>query len=471
MIVANRLQMALSLFAVTFVVVVDRQASAQGPGMGGGGGPQGSAPAFQDPKFRDRVWEEGGPRLSGLRVGKLIKQIQIVGNQSISEHKILSHMQTRADRHYDERQLQADIHELYRTDLFRKVTPYFAEYNDGIVVRLEVVENPTVTAVVFHGNTRLDDNLLKKHCGIEIGDPANPFSADMARQRLLDLYHEKGLNQIAIEVKEGNRPGDRRVFFEIYEGPVERIWSLNIIGSNVFSEAVLKTKIKSADARGGLTTYTGNVANRLQIEDDQRLLVAFYRSLGYFQARVDYRITYFDGGEFMDLTFVIDEGVQFRINNVSIVGNNYAPFTNEVLMAALETRSGDAFNLGKMSRDARRLRNEYYGREGFVFVDITPEPAFLDEPGMMDLVFKIDEGDRYRAGQINIHIDGDSSHTKQSVVMNLLGIREGQFIDLQELENSERRLRFSQIFETQPSIGEPPRVEVRPPDANDTLPY
>ena len=135
-------------------------------------------PKFVDPKFRDRVWEEGGPRLSALNKGKLVKGIRIVGNQTISSHKILSHMQTRQDRNYDEKQLQADIHELYRTELFRKITPSVADHGDGVVVTLEIVEQPTVTDVIFHGNTRIDDQMLEKHCGIKVGDPANPFSAD-----------------------------------------------------------------------------------------------------------------------------------------------------------------------------------------------------------------------------------------------------------------------------------------------------
>lgn len=440
--------------------------SVRGQGPRGAGPGQGGAPAFVEPKFRDRVWEEGGPRLSALSTGKLVKGIQILGNQSISSHKILSHMQTRQDRNYDEKQLQADIHELYRTELFRKITPSIAEYPDGVLVRLEVVEQPTVTEVIFHGNTRIDDRMLAKHCGIEVGDPANPFSTDMARQRLIDLYKENGFNQIAIEVREGNRAGDRRIYFEIAEGPLERIWSIGFVGNSVFSSALLKTKIKSRDARSGLTAYVFNKANMLQVEDDANLLMAYYRSLGYFKARVDYRVQYYGGGDFLDLTFVIDEGPRFTIRNVAVLGNEF--FDTDTLLAALELRGGDAFSLSRMTRDQRKLRNDFYGREGFVFVDIVPEPRFLlEEPGMLDLVYRITEGDRYRAGSINVHIAGDSSHTQHNVVMNLLGIREGQIIDLRELELSEARLMRSQIFETNPTLGEPPRVEVRPPDHGD----
>lgn len=436
---------------------------AQGPGGGGAGGQPG-APAFSDPKFRDRVWEAGGPRLSGLHNGKLVKDVQIAGNKAVSKHKILSHMQTRQDRSYDEKQLQMDLHELYRTDLFVKITPEIVEYADGVVVKLQIVEQPLVTEVIFHGNTRLEDRMLKKHCGINVGDPASPFSVDMARQRLIDFYQEKGMNQVAIEVVEGNKMGDRRVYFDIAEGPVERIWSINFIGNRLFTGPELQTKIASRGARGGITANFGNLANKQKIEDDARTIVAFYRSLGYFKARADYRIAYYDGGDFLDLTFVIDEGPQFFIRNISVVGNEYPDFTNELLLASMELKPGDAFNLGRMGRDQRRMRNEFYGRIGFVFVDIVPQPVFLEEPGLLDLVYQIEEGDQYRAGDINVHIDGDASHTRHRVALRLLGIREGQLIDLQELENSERRLRFSQIFETNPAMGEPPRIEVRRPD-------
>lgn len=462
--------MVLAAAWIAAASAVTETAWGQGPGGGGGGpGGQGGAPAFEDPKFRDRVWEAGGPRMSGLHTGKLVKGVQIVGNQSVSKTKILSHMQTRQDRNFDEKQLWSDIHELYRTDLFRKITPKVSDFEDGVVVRLEISEQPTVTEVIFHGNTRLENRMLKKHAGIEVGDPANPFSVDMARQRLIDLYHEKGMNQAAVEVVEGDRAGDRRVYFEISEGPVEKIWNINFVGNAIFSSPVLATKIRSRDAKGGLTPYFFNIASRIKIEEDKNGLVAFYRSLGYFKARVDYRMDYYGSGEYIDLTFVIDEGPQFRVRNVSVIGNQY--FKTETLMAALELKAGQPFKLLDMKRDQMKLRNEYYGRQGFVYVDISPEPRYIEDSDEIDLVYRITEGEQHYAGAINVHIEGDSSHTRHNVVVNHLGIREGQLIDLAELEASERRLKFSQLFETNPAMGEPPRIEVRAPDQDSNFGY
>ncbi len=462
--IADRLNRNFRIFAAAFLLATAIHSGAFAQGMGGGTDPNAGNPAIQEPKFRDRMWEAGGPRLSGVNNGKLVVGMEIVGNVSVSQHKVLSHMQTRVDRNFDEKQLQADLHELYRTELFRKITPTISDVEGGVVIRLEILEQPTITEVIFHGNQRLDDRMLKKHCGIEVGDPINPFSVDMARQRLVDLYLEHSFNHAAVTVREGNKANDRRVYFEISEGQLERISTIQFEGNVIFSDEVLKTKIKSRDSRHGLTRYMFNKANLNQIQEDADRLTTYYRSLGYFQARIDYRMNYNKTGDLVDLKFIVDEGPQFFVRNISIIGNKFFP--TDRLLAAMTMKTGEAFNLGKMSRDQKMLRNEFYGRNGFVFVDIQPEPRFLEEPGQLDLVYKITEGDVYRAGEIHVHIEGDANNTQHNVVTNMIGLRPGAIIDLRELEASERRLRFSQIFETNPSQGQEPTIEVRNPDAN-----
>jgi outer membrane protein insertion porin family len=439
--------------AVLIGVMLSSIASAQAPGEAG-------APMFQEQSFSDRVWESGGPRVNQRHNGKMVLAIEIVGNETVSQHKVLSHMQTRQDRIFDEKQLQLDIHELYRTELFRHIKSEIMEQPEGVIVRLVLSEEAMVTEVLFHGNTRMTDNELKKHCGIEAGDPANPFSVEMAQQRLLDLYHEKGMNQAAVAVIEGNKPNQKRIIFAVDEGPVERIWAIHFVGNQLFRSDVLKTKIQSRDSWRGIKPFA-NLANRIKMEDDTQSLIELYRSLGYFQARVDYRMDYHPDSSWVDVTFVIDEGQQFHVRNISVVGNEYPPFTTELLLGSMDLKPGDPFNHARMSKDQRRIRNDFYGRDGFIYVDVVPQAVFLEETGWLDLIYKINEGDQYIAGDIHFHTVGDSNHTKRSVPLNLISVVPGQLIDLRELEASERRLKHSQIFETNPTLGEPPSIRVR----------
>lgn len=431
------------------------------PGGGGGAG-QAGLPAFEEPNFREKVWESGGPRIKPTDGGKVIVGVEIRGNKTVSEHRILSHMQTREDRTFDGKQLEADIRELWRTELFESIRPSTREVEGGIIVVLDVRERPIATDVLFQGNRGISDGMLKKHCGIQKGDPINPASLDLARRRLIELYLENGFNQIDIQIVSGKKPDDREIVFEISEGPLERIQSIQFEGNNFANDALLKVRIESRDAKNGIAQYIANKAVISRIDSDKETLASYYRSLGFFQARVGYRIEYDSTGKWITLTFVIDEGIRFQVRNVSLVGNKYHD-TRE-LYSLIKLQGGEYFNEDKMMRDVRSIK-ELYGAQGFVFIDVQPEPRYLEEPGMLDIVYRIEEGDRYRAGDIRVHIEGDSSHTKHNVALNYLGrVRPGSMIDMREIQRAERRLGASGIFATQQSGGAPPRIEIKPPD-------
>ena len=256
--------------------------SAAGTACAQGGPGQDAAPAFSEPKFRDKMWEAGGPRLSQIESGKIVLGVEIVGNKKISQHKIMSHMQTRPDRMYDPRQIEADVRELYRTELFARVETSTRETDEGVYVQVKVREHLLVSEVIFHGNERLDDKQLKKHCGIDKGDPVNPYSVENARKRLVEYYQEKGMNHADVQIREGHRPTDTRVWFEISEGNVERVWEIGFEGNQVITSAILKTKIKSKDAHSGATAFAFNIANLMQIEEDTQRLGSLLPVAGLF---------------------------------------------------------------------------------------------------------------------------------------------------------------------------------------------
>jgi outer membrane protein insertion porin family len=87
----------------------------------------------------------------------------------------------------------------------------------------------------------------------------------------------------------------------------------------------------------------------------------------------------------------------------------------------------------------------------------------------LDLVYSIEEGQPWRAGRINVNIEGEHPHTRQSVVLNRMSIRPGDLIDIREVRASERRLKASQLFANDPMQGNPPQVRVRPPELADLV--
>ena len=119
------------------------------------------------------------------------------------------------------------------------------------------------------------------------------------------------------------------------------------------------------------------------------------------------------------------------------------------LIEFLDLKQGDYFNLETMQRDENTLR-DLYGGKGHIFADIKASPRFLEQPGELDLVYQIDEGELFRVGKINIHVAGESPNTRRDVILNRLSLRPGDIVDIREVRASERRLKASQLFITNP---------------------
>lgn len=427
-------------------------------GQMGGGAPGGNAPAFVDPKFVDKLYENGGPQGRETKDGAIILSVSIEGNSSISQNFILSTMQSREDRNFDKETFNRDISTLYRTNLFKKITPYFTEAPEGVHIRLIVEERPIIKAVIFRGNQRLEDRQLSKHAGIQKGDPLDPISLNSAKSRLIELYQDKGMNQVDIQIAQGLKPGQREVEFIVNEGPVERLNSIRFIGNQAFSTEILKTKISSRDARHGLTSYMFNKASDYKIEADRDALMGYYRTLGYFDARVEFRKDYNTRGDFIDLTFVVSEGQRYKIKSVSIVGTKrYQP---SELLPYMKLKAGEPFHQPNKQNDEKFLR-DVYGAQGHIFCEVIGELVYQPN-NEVEVVYNVGEGDVYRVSEVRVHIDGD--HTKERVVMQPLGkIRPGSIANGPEIDNAERRLKYLNIFNNDPSQGTVPNIRIEPP--------
>lgn len=425
--------------------------------MGGGGGD--NAPAFNEPKFSDRLYEAGGPRSRKIHNGKVIRSVVIEGNRSVSTNAILAVMQCREDRIYDDDTFNRDIASLHRTNLFKDIRAFTNEDESGLHIKIAVVEAPLIVDVLFTGNQREEDSALKKQVGISKGDALDPITVTNALGRLIEYYRDRGMNSVDIQIDRELMSTKRIVDFIINEGPVERINSITFRGNTFASSELLKTKISSKDSKRGLLKYAFNIASDSKIEADRETLVAYYREHGFFVAKVDYRKNYDDSGAFVDLEFIIDEGDRYTIKSVSIVGiNKYEPAE---LMPYLNVKAGEYFKQRNKLMDERFIC-DVYGQHGHIKCDVVGELVFQPN-SQVDIVYNVAEGDIYRNGGIRVHIDGE--HTKEHVVKHPLGpLREGTIINSRHIDAAKRRLSYSSIFNTDPNQGIVPTIKVAGPE-------
>jgi outer membrane protein insertion porin family len=400
------------------------------------------------------------PPAAGPTPTRLVSGVRVTGNETTTASFIQSQLKTRSDREFDPKVVQADVRRLAATGRFRDVRTYTQDTPEGVVVTFEVFERPTVRYIRYLGNRNISDKMLDKQDGLSIGDSLNRYAVEEGRRKIEEFYHSKGFSKTQVSILEGDEPQDRGAVFVIDEGQLERIADVEFVGNTIATDSRLKTLIKSKP--GFLWYLFGGTVDRKQIDEDMQRLTAYYRSLGFFNARVGRELVFGDSGQWLTIRFVIDEGPRYVVRNVAIMGNE--KFNGEDLLEQLNLKSGDYFDLGKMSRDTVALR-DIYGGEGHFFADIAADPRFLEEPGQLDLVYRVQEGAVWHVGEINVHIKGDHPHTRESVVHNIIHpLRPGVKIDTQAVRTGERRLKSSQLFANDPATGSTPEIRIRPPE-------
>ncbi|WP_164102011.1 BamA/OMP85 family outer membrane protein [Candidatus Laterigemmans baculatus] len=434
-------------------------------GGGAGGAGAGAPAAVEKPRFRDHVMEQGGLSVRREVGDKVVRGVRIVGNRQIGTERIQQLLRTRVDRVFDQQAVLADVRRLYEFRAFRSVQDSVVDDGQGgVTVTFTVEEYPLISQVIFHGNRAMGDRELRGRAGLAKDDPVNDAAIESTRRRLLDYYHGEGFSLATIESVVGLPDDPNAVVYRINEGPKERIAAIHIIGNSIVSEARLKKVIASRGPMFGLGYYIGNAADMEKIDGDVEVLTAYYRNLGYLTAKVDRLIEYDKSGKWLTVTFVIEEGPQFTVNEIRIAGNRFIDESS--LRAGLLLTAGEPFNGTRMNTDVNDITYSY-GSLGFIYAEVEAEIRWIDSENSVDVVYKIEEGDRWKVGHIYVEIDGEPNLMREYTMLNYLDLVEGQFIDRRMLEMNRRRLLRSELLETNPAVADPPDLRVVPQDEED----
>ncbi|QEG38849.1 BamA/OMP85 family outer membrane protein [Roseimaritima ulvae] len=446
-------------FTLLFTLTTSTPSHAQmgGGGMGGSGG--GAPPPNERARFREHVHDMGGLRIRRESGDTIVTSVEIRGNRFVGTAKVLQLLETRPDRLFDEEMVLSDIRKLNEFGAFSDVRYRIEDRPEGKHVIFEVVELPTVSDVVYFGNRGLNDRELRGRSGVQANDPLNEFTIESAVRRLEDYYREQGFNNAVISSQVGHQGDPRAVVFRISEGVKERIHRIRIVGNQIEGEARLKKVIRSRDSFMRVGDYIGNTANLQQIDADVDILTSYYRNLGFLRAHVSRLIEYDETGKWLNVTFVVVENERYIINDIKIVGNQFVP--EEQLRERLTLKPGEFFSGMKLNLDTSELMYSY-GTLGFIYCEVEPQPVMRDEPDRVDLVFKINEGDRWKIGQIFVNIEGEPHLMRETMLLNQLDLVEGQYIDRRKLESGRNVLNRLQLFETNPTLADAPDIKVVP---------
>jgi len=392
-----------------------------------------------------------------------VLEINIVGNRTITREKVLGTIGTRIGQPFDQATFDKDVRKLVGRNWFVNVEPRRQSVSAGVIITLTVVERPTLAYVKYLGNKKMKATKLASTTGLKKGDSLDPFAVEDGARKIETLYQTKGFNDVKVQVLEGGKVGDRGAVYLINEGQTQKIWKVKFEGNTIASDGRLKTQIQSKPPL--LYLVKGHV-DRKKIDDDVERLTDYYRGLGYFKARVGRDYEWNEKESWMTLTFHVNEGPRCKVRSVAFLGNQI--YDEKALLGDQKLKTGEFYDRTAMNTDIGYFK-DLYGSNGYVFADAKADLRINLEGDEVDMLYQISEGQQCVVGDINVHIGGDNPHTRLVTAINRIGLRPGDVIDIRKLRSSERRIKASGLFNTDPSKGDVPKIVLSPPDSEEAL--
>jgi outer membrane protein insertion porin family len=396
--------------------------------------------------------QRGGP--TGV-----ITEVKILGNESVAIAEIRSQIRTRAGRDYDARLVEEDVARLMGTRWFADVQAFYKKDTErnGLLLTFRVTEHPVLKEVEFRGMTKLKRKEVEESTGIKVGAHSSHVKAQVAVAQIQGLYKDKGYEWAEVRLVEGQKPTDTRVVYEVFEGPKCKLRSIDFTGNDYVSDATLRTKIGSKTAIMGLV---GGVYHRDDIDEDARKVRQYYQDQGFFEVKVRPVVRPDPNMGDLRVEFVVWEGTQFKVRDIKFEGNKF--FTEEQLREGLVLHSGKPFREDLRTTDGKTLHDKY-GSIGCIDAQINIERRYADpekQPGVLDLVYKIEEGMPYRLGRFIVK---GNDRTLDDVFRReayMAGLVPGEPIDLLRIEKFKQRVGQLRYVALTPDQGRPMDVRV-----------
>jgi outer membrane protein insertion porin family len=407
----------------------------------------------------------GQLNLAAGLAGRTVEKIEVRGNQEVASTAVLNVIRTRVGQPLDPVTVQEDYQRIYELRRFSNVEAQVQPTDTGVIVAFIVSEQKAIKSVSFVGNKAIDTTTLSNSITVRANESIDNFRIALARRAIEQMYKSKNYPLTSVSVDADAMAKDGRLVFQINEGPNVRIRNIDFIGNTSFNEDRLKSKIQS---RAWVWIARAGTLDEDLLEDDVAALREYYRSKGFFDARVGRRVLFSPDQTEAQVEFVIDEGPRYVVETITFVGNN--SLTEAQLRDGLKLTEGKPFDQELVERDVRRLV-DLFAPLGFIYEPGSPDPDYLTivpeqrfrlEPGTIELVYRIGEGKPFELG--NIEVRGNTRTQDKVVLREFRKLSPGQLFNATAIREASERLRGIGLFD---------RVKVTPvgndPNTRDLL--
>ncbi len=370
---------------------------------------------------------------------EIVEEIVIEGNKRVSDETVKLYGEVELKKDYQENDINRVLKNLYETNFFENVT---VELNNKIL-KITLREYPVINQLVIVGekSNKFREEIKKI---IKLKENRSFVKSFLAKdlERINSLYSSLGYNFSKVEAKVKELDNQNiDLVLEIDRGKITKISSINFIGNNNIKTRRLKDVIASEENKfWKFITRNTNFSQNL-INLDIRLLTNYYKSLGYYDIKVNSNAAQLNTSGNIDLVYSLEEGKRFTINKISTnvdsvfdknlffplnktfekyIGSYYSPFTIKKLLEELD---------------------ELILNNNLQFVEHNVQEKV--EGNSIDIIFNVFEGQKILVERIDIT---GNNVTNESVIRGELVLDEGDPFTKLNIEKSIAEIKERNIF-------------------------
>lgn len=324
---------------------------------------------------------------------------------------------------------------------------------DSVIIDIFVQERPRVLNWTIEGvKTGEANTLLKDKLKLRRGGELSDFTIQTAVEVIKQFYHEKGFLNTEVEIRQSNDPKLQNmvnVAFVVHKGSKVKIGEIVFDGNKLMAGKKLRRAMKKTHQKS-INFIRSAKFDQKKYEEDKELLIEYYQSKGYRNARILSDSIYPIGKKRIGIRLNVEEGDKFYYRNINWIGNTV--YTTEMLSQLLGIEKGDTYNrkgmLDRLGLSGEGMQDDYainslYQNQGYLFSQIEPVETVI-EGDSIDMEIRIVEGKQATVNEVLIT---GNTRTNERVVRRELYTRPAELYNRSLLINSMRLLANMQHFE------------------------
>jgi len=384
-----------------------------------------------------------------------INSIEIRGIKRIDETAIKSKISQKIGEPLSQEKTNEDIKNIYKMGYFDDVRAEIEPFEGGIKLIYIVKEKPTIIKIEFQGNKEFDDTKLKEKLTISPGAIADSVLIQDNVNNLRKFYEEEGywLARI-IPIIKTITPDEVSLTYQIEEGHKIKIKKIEFEGNKQLPSKKIKKVMETKEWWLFSFITSSGYYQKERMDSDIEKIRDLYFNNGYIKVVVGeptIKLTKDEKG--MIIKIPIFEGDQYKVSSIDITGNKV--FDEKTIRQKIKIEAGKPFSKERLRKDIIAI-SEKYSENGYALVTITPDLIPDENNKLVKLVLKIDEGDKFNIGRIEIT---GNTRTRDKVIRREIMLDEGDTYNSALIKRSYERINNLNFFETVEVIPKPKAEE------------